>query len=104
MTFLEARDFLLQHRTEYEIAYRGFSWPRTEEFNWALDYFDPMARGNPQIGLWIVDEAGRETRLTFAELAERSNRVANFLRAAGVRRCHRVLLMLGVLSASLHEI
>ena len=95
MTFLEARDFLLRHRTEYEIAYRGFSWPRLEEFNWALDYFDPMACGNPQTGLWIVDEAGRETRLTFAELAERSNRVANFLRASDVRRGDRVLLMLG---------
>ena len=95
MTFLEARDFLLRHRTEYEIAYRGFSWPRLEEFNWALDYFDPMACGNPQTGLWIVDEAGCETRLTFAELAERSNRVANFLRASDVRRGDRVLLMLG---------
>ena len=95
MTFLEARDFLLRHRTEYEIAYRGFSWPRLEEFNWALDYFDPMACGNPQTGLWIVDEAGRETRLTFAELAERSYRVAIFLRASDVRRGVRVLLMLG---------
>src|SRR5215472_9215834 len=95
MTFLEARDFLLRHRTEYELAYRGFRWPRLEEFNWALDYFDLMACGNPQTGLWIVDEGGRETRLTFAELAERSNRVANFLRASGVCRGDRVLLMLG---------
>jgi acetyl-CoA synthetase len=95
MTFLEARDFLLRHRTEYEIAYRGFRWPRLEEFNWALDYFDPMARHNSRIGLWIVDDSGAETRLTFAELAERSNRVANFLRGAGVRRGDRVLLMLG---------
>src|SRR5215472_12239012 len=95
MTFLEARDFLLRHRTEYEIAYRGFRWPRLEEFNWALDYFDPMARDNSRIGLWIIDDSGGETRLAFAELAERSNRVANFLRGAGVRRGDRVLLMLG---------
>ena len=95
MTFLEARDFLLRHRTEYEIAYRGFTWPRMERFNWALDYFDPMARGNQETGLWIVDDAGAERRFTFAELAERSDRVANFLRAEGVRRGDRVLLMLG---------
>src|SRR5438477_630336 len=48
-----------------------------------------------QPGLWLVDEGGGETKLTFAELAERSDRVANWLRALGVRRGDRLLLMLG---------
>jgi acetyl-CoA synthetase len=93
--FLAARDFLLAHRTDYETACRGFRWPQLDSFNWALDYFDPMAAGNPRTALWIVDERGCETRLTFAQLAERSNRVANFLRRRGVRRGDRLLLMLG---------
>ena len=25
--FLNARDFLLRHRNDYERAYRGFAWP-----------------------------------------------------------------------------
>ena len=56
--FLKARDFLLAHRDDYETAYREFRWPVLDRFNWALDYFDPMAAGNNRPGLWIVDEGG----------------------------------------------
>jgi acetyl-CoA synthetase len=41
--FLRARDFLLAERANYEVACRGFKWPRLERFNWALDYFDLIA-------------------------------------------------------------
>jgi acetyl-CoA synthetase len=93
--FIKARDFLLTHRTDYEFAYRNFRWPKLDEFNWALDYFDPMAAGNSKLALWVVDEAGVEVKLSFAEMSERSNRVANFLIESGVRRSDRILLMLG---------
>ena len=56
--FLQARDFLLTHRGDYEAAYNGFSWPRLDRFNWALDYFDPMARGETRPALWAADETG----------------------------------------------
>lgn len=93
--FLRARDFLLANRTDYDAAYRGFEWPRIERFNWALDYFDLLAAGNKQTALWIVEEDGRETRLSFAELSERSNRLANAMRRTGVQRGDRILVMLG---------
>ena len=93
--FIAARDFLLAHREDYARAYREFRWPVLDRFNWALDYFDPMAAGHSRPGLWIVDENGAETRLSFAELAERSSRAANWLRGLGVRRGDRLLLMLG---------
>jgi len=93
--FLQARDFLLTHRTDYATAYRDFTWPKLGKFNWALDYFDVIAQGNDTPALWIVDESGQETKLSFAEMSERSNRVANFLRAQGVARGDVILMMLG---------
>lgn len=93
-SFLAARDLLLSHREDYDTAYRTFEWPKLDRFNWALDYFDAMARGNDTLALWIVETDGAEHRVTFAEMAERSDRAANFLRGVGVRRGDRLLLML----------
>lgn len=95
LSFLAARDFLLAHRTDYETAARDFHWPHLSEFNWALDYFDTMAKDNPSPALWIVQEDGTERQYSFQELSERSNRVANHMRALGVKRGERILLMLG---------
>ena len=92
--FTAARDFLLQHRADYEKAYKGFRWPVLDEFNWALDHFDKMAEGNDTEALRIVGEDGRHESRTFAQMARRSSQVANFLRGLGVRRGDRVLLML----------
>ena len=93
--FIAARDFLLQHRSDYATAYAGFKWPRLKEFNWALDHFDTMAKGNDNPALWIVEEDGSESKLSFAEMSARSNRVANWLRKQGVKRGERILIMLG---------
>ena len=68
-------------------------------FNWALDYFDRLAEAEARTGLWIVDDAGAETKLSFAALRRRSNQVANHLRRLGVRRGERILLMLGNVAA-----
>jgi len=94
-SFVYARDLLLEARADYEVARSGFAWPHATHFNWALDYFDSMAAGNDGQALWIVEESGEERRMSFAELAARSNQVANWLRARGVRRGDRLLLMLG---------
>jgi acetyl-CoA synthetase len=93
--FLAARDFLLLHREDYATAYRDFRWPKLDRFNWALDYFDNIARENAEPALWLLDEDVGEAKLSFAALSERSNQIANALRSWGVRRGDRVLVMLG---------
>jgi acetyl-CoA synthetase len=92
--FRRARDFLLTHREDYQTAYREFHWPALDKFNWALDWFDILADGNERTALHLVEEDGRETRLSYAQLAERSNRAAIYFRHRGVERGHRILMML----------
>ncbi len=91
--FIAARNFLLENRTDYRKAYQEFKWPRMSSFNWALDYFDDMARSNHRTALWIVSEKG-EVKRSFAQMHERSNQVANFLMANGVKPFDRIMLML----------
>ena len=96
-TFAQARTHLLNNRTDYDAAYAGFVWPTPEHFNFALDHFDVLAKGEQanQLALWIISDDGVEQKLTYAQLAERSNQVANWLLSLGVVRGDRVLLMLG---------
>jgi acetyl-CoA synthetase len=95
--FRAARDFLLAHAEDYPTAYRDFRWPAMARFNWARDWFDGVLAVDhaDEPALWIVEEDGAEEKLTFAELSERSSQVAGWLRAHGVRRHDRLLLMLG---------
>jgi acetyl-CoA synthetase len=92
--FLRARELLLRHRDDPVAASREFAWPVLDRFNWALDYFDVFARANHRIALHVSDDGTSRTH-TFAEMSDRSNRAANFLRRRGVRRGDRILIMLG---------
>ncbi len=90
--FLAERDRILALRTDLEAARAAFHWPKLDQFNWALDYFDTLPAD--ELGLWLVNADGADDRVTFGELRLRSNRVANYLRTAGVRRGDRILLLL----------
>jgi acetyl-CoA synthetase len=94
--YRHARDTLVALTGQHDRAVSEFRWPDVgERFNWALDWFDPIARGNDQTALWIVEEDGSEQKVTFDEMATRSDRVAAWLSDLGVSQGDRVLLMLG---------
>jgi acetyl-CoA synthetase len=94
-SFKRARDLLLTHRSDYDRAVREFQWPRLEYFNWALDWFDVIARGNSRTALHIAGEGQGDLTFSFDELRRRSNFLASHLRSLGLERGDRVLLMLG---------
>ena len=94
--YRDARDQLLSLSGQHDKALREFRWPDVgERFNWAVDWFDAIARGNATTALWIVEEDGSEQRLTFDEMARRSDQVAVWLANLGVTKGDRVLVMLG---------
>jgi acetyl-CoA synthetase len=92
--FAQARDFLQQHRLDYDTAYRGYQAPQLDAFNWGIDFFDVEAKDNHAPALWVVEEDGSEQKISFADMAARSNQVAQYLQQCGVERGDRVLLML----------
>ncbi|HSN02216.1 MAG TPA: AMP-binding protein [Acidimicrobiales bacterium] len=96
-SFRAARDLLVATRTDYHAAYEQFAWPRPEEFNFALDWFDAvLATETPDAtALRIIEDDRSENSYSFADLRRRSNQVANWLGELGVARGTRVLVVLG---------
>ncbi|WP_153505687.1 AMP-binding protein [Cumulibacter manganitolerans] len=91
-----ARDRILDWRGRYSEAVREFTWPDVGPvFNWAVDWFDAIARGNDRPALILVEEDGTRASYSFAEIAHRSDQVAAWLRERGVARGDSVILMLG---------
>ncbi len=94
-----ARDHLVGLIGDYDKAVDTFAFPQlTGSFNWAIDWFDVIAREPStadRTALWIVEEDGSEQKVTFARMADRSDRVATWLAQLGVGKGDRVILMLG---------
>jgi acetyl-CoA synthetase len=91
-----ARDRLIDLRENYEEAVATFEWPDVGAvFNWGIDWFDVIARGNQREALVIVEEDGTRTSRTFDQLVTRSDQLAAWLGSLGVRRGDSVMLMLG---------
>lgn len=94
--YRDARDQLVDVISDYDKAVATFRWPAiTGSFNWAIDWFDVIAQDNHRPALWIVEQDGSETKLSFAEMAQRSDLVATWLQSLGVGKGDRVILMLG---------
>src|SRR4051794_15301845 len=94
--YRSSRDQLIALREDHARAVDEFRWPDLgERFNWAVDWFDAVARGNERPALIVIEEDGTATERSFAEMTRASDRLAAWLAAAGVAKGDPVLLMLG---------
>lgn len=91
----EVRDFLIEHRLDYQGTIDGFKWPELTEFNFALEWFDVVAAEHPdRAAVTIVSADLIAKSWSYAELSRRSDQVANWLRMLGVRRGSKLIVML----------
>ena len=88
--YLERSEF-----TSYEDFVQNYKLHVPEHFNFSFDVVDEYAKQDPDrpAMLWC-DDNGHEIWFTFAELAKRVNRTANFFRRIGVGKGDRVILTL----------
>ena len=90
-----ARDQILGWRGRHAEAVRDFAFPDLgERFNWAVDWFDVIARGNDAKALVLLEEDGSTRDVTFDAMANRSDRVGHWLAERGVAQGDPVILML----------
>jgi len=99
--FRASRDQLLAWRGQHAEAVANFTWPELgETFNWAIDWFDEIARGNDTPALVIIEEAAEVSgeapaSWSFEQLSRRSDQVGQWLSARGVGKGDSVIVMLG---------
>jgi len=81
--------------SSYEDFAQSFRINVPERFNFAYDVVDRIARETPDRSALVwCDDKGGEARFSFAEIAERSSRAANFFLFLGIGRGDPVMLIL----------
>ncbi len=83
----------------FEALRAQFRWEIPATFNFATDVVDRWAEDPSRIALLWSNAAGDERRYTFAEIADLSRRLATVLRAAGIKKGDRIVVMLPRLPA-----
>ena len=92
--YLDYLDCPVQYAT-YDDFNKRFHIKRPASFNFAYDVADRIAEAEPErtAVLW-TDESGACVRYTFGELKAESDRAANLLAGAGIRKGDKVMLIL----------
>ena len=85
-------------RTEfesYEDFYKNYTVNIPDNFNFAYDVVDTLAKEKPnERALLWCDEKGAEASFTFAEIYKNTNKAANVLSAAGIKKGDPIMLIL----------
>ncbi|HEX9072482.1 MAG TPA: acyl-CoA synthetase [Pseudolabrys sp.] len=80
---------------DYDSLYRQFRWQVPARYNIGVDVCDRWAEKEPdRLAILHARTDGRDEQITYGWLREKSNRLANVLRAQGVARGDRVAILL----------
>src|SRR5229473_2488159 len=77
----------------YEKLYREFHWETPQHFNFGAT-IDSFASDPNRVALLWEDQDGNRARLTFADISQQSNRIANVLVGLGIKRGDPVMIVL----------
>jgi acyl-coenzyme A synthetase/AMP-(fatty) acid ligase len=77
----------------YDQMRRDFSWNTPAKFNFGATV-DGFAADPSRVALLWEDRAGNRARITFADIRDQSNRIANVLTGLGIRRGDPVMIVL----------
>jgi acyl-coenzyme A synthetase/AMP-(fatty) acid ligase len=77
----------------YEKLYREFRWDTPENFNFGQT-IDRFAADPNRVAVLWEDQDGNRARLTFADIRNQSNRIANVLTELGIQRGDPVMIVL----------
>jgi acyl-coenzyme A synthetase/AMP-(fatty) acid ligase len=80
--------------TDYDREYGAFQWEVPEFYNFAGAVIDKWAEDPHKLAMLWVDDEGHEIRKTFRDLSLASKRLANVLKAQGVRQNDVVMVIL----------
>jgi acyl-coenzyme A synthetase/AMP-(fatty) acid ligase len=77
----------------YDQLRRDFRWNTPAQFNFGATV-DSFAAHPSRVALLWEDQSGNRSRLTFADIRNQSNRIANLLTGLGIRRGDPVMIVL----------
>ena len=74
---------------------QSITFPNAEEFNFAFDIVDGIARREPErLAMIYVSNDMEERRFTFKDMKDASSQAANYFTSLGIKRGDRVMLVL----------
>jgi acetyl-CoA synthetase len=86
---------MLPQSRSYETLYRDFRWPQPAQFNIGVEVCDRWATRDPdRLAIVAVQPDGGAREISYGWLRDTSNRLANALRAYGIRTGDRVAVLL----------
>jgi acetyl-CoA synthetase len=86
---------MLPNIRDYDALYREFQWPKLARYNIGVDVCDRWAAAEPdRVAIIHVHAGGGTDEISYGALRDSSNRLANTLRAHGVKRHDCVAILL----------